>query len=673
MNCPRCETKTLKRALTKRGVEVDYCESCEGIWLDKGELYLVTLKPQKLKEEFEASLKGAREGELLSPRSEKPMLEVSLFGGKVRMDYDPETEGMWFDGGELRTVIKEHKSRLMLDLDERASTTSLRVPRFTTLPSLPNLFLRSAAILVFLYGLMTLVLITAVEFWGLAPSLALIIGVVIVIFHFLLGPIIMDFTLRLFYRIEWRRKEELPSHLSNFIERVCGEKKMKFPRIGVLIDGAPQAFTYGHTPNNARVVISRGLFDLLEESEVESVVAHELGHAKHWDMLIMTLAQLIPLVLYYIYRTAVSIRSDGRDKSQGARIAVAVGAYILYIISQYIVLWLSRTREYHADRFAGEVTGNPNLLASALVKIAYGLAGQEKKKEGKEARRSPAVEAIGSLGIFDQKSAYGFAIASYTASGLSTSINPETLKDVMRWDLWNPWAKYYELHSTHPLVARRLNTLGAQADSMGLEPFVLFDLEKPESYWDEFLFDVLVLWLPLLLPIFVFGIFGFSAQNFLIGLGIASVGVGSLIKTLYGYRGGFFPPTTIASLLKVVKVSGVRPVPCKLEGIIIGKGVPGLIWSEDFVMKDQTGILFLDYRQPLRIWEFLFGLLRAEDLQNRPAVVQGWFRRAPVPYLELKSISVDGVTRHCYAYHIKLLIAILLIVLGIVLSVAVFG
>ncbi|NIO19186.1 MAG: M48 family metalloprotease, partial [Candidatus Aenigmarchaeota archaeon] len=78
---------------------------------------------------------------------------------------------------------------------------------------------------------------------------------------------------------------------------------MKNPRMGVIYDGAPNAFTYGHTPNNARVVLTRGLMDLLNEDEVKGVVAHEIGHAKHWDMLIMTAAQLVPLILYYIYRT----------------------------------------------------------------------------------------------------------------------------------------------------------------------------------------------------------------------------------------------------------------------------------------------------------------------------------------------------------------------------------
>ena len=131
---------------------------------------------------------------------------------------------------------------------------------------------------------------------------------------------------------------------------------------------------------------------------------------------------------------------------------------------------------------------------------------------------------------------------------------------------------------------------------------------------------------------------------------------------------------SVTGLLHKVKVSNVRPVPARLRGTIIGKGVPGLIWSEDFVMRDATGILFLDYRQPLRIWEWLFGLFRAGDFTGKAVEVVGWFRRAPVPYLELKSITVDGVTRNSYARHglcsgRLLVLAGLLVVAGFVRTV----
>ena len=95
------------------------------------------------------------------------------------------------------------------------------------------------------------------------------------------------------------------------------------------------------------------------------------------------------------------MQMGGRGKDGGYRVAVAVSAYVLYIVSEYVVLWFSRCREYYADRFAGNVTGNPGALASALVKIGYGLAARgqtpaegdeevEVDKKGKKKKKARA-------------------------------------------------------------------------------------------------------------------------------------------------------------------------------------------------------------------------------------------------------------------------------------------
>ena len=72
----------------------------------------------------------------------------------------------------------------------------------------------------------------------------------------------------------------LPTRRSSF-ENTCSEQNMKYPNMGFINDGAPNAFTYGRTKNDARIVLTRGIFELLDEEEVKAVVAHELGHAVH--------------------------------------------------------------------------------------------------------------------------------------------------------------------------------------------------------------------------------------------------------------------------------------------------------------------------------------------------------------------------------------------------------
>lgn len=530
--------------------------------------------------------------------------------------------------------------------------------------ALPSLFLRSVSVLALLYGALTLLLITAVELGYFSANTALITGLASALFQFVFGPWILDLSLRWLYKCRWIEKHELPEHLQTFVQRVCDDQRIPFPSFALINDGAPQAFTYGHIPSNARVVISEGLLHLLEPEESEAVVAHELGHVCHWDMVVMTIAQIVPLIAYYIY-SALSKRSRrSSNDSKSSTEVIAIGAYVVYIVSEMIVLWFSRVREYYADEFAGRVTQNPSALASALVKIGYGLAAAGDTSNETNAKKNPVGVyggALGALNIFDKRASLNLVIST-NGNSSSGAIDKERVKDAVQWDLWNPWARYYELFSTHPLIAKRLDRLGDQAASMRRSPYLIFDRTQPESYWDEFAIDFIVTILPtlcLLTSVFLVGFnrfFGGFSQHWL-GLSVFIYGIGYVIQNLASYKGDTSTPSTVAELLKEVKVSPVRPVAATLRGTIVGKGVPGLIFSEDFVMRDDTGIIFLDYKQPLSLWEFIFGLLKASSYQGQEVTASGWFRRAPIPYFEINTITLtsDGTKRRCYARFMKLL------------------
>ena len=112
-------------------------------------------------------------------------------------------------------------------------------------------------------------------------------------------------------------------------------------------------------------------------------------------------------------------------------------------------------------------------------------------------------------------------------------------------------------------------------------------------------------------------------------------------------------------------------MPCIIRGKIIGRGIPGLIFSEDFVMQDETGIIFLDYRQPLGIFNFLFGLLRAAQYIDQGAEITGWYRRSPIPYIEIKKLKIGDKESTCFVYNVKLFFSILIIIFGFLISVSV--
>ena len=177
-----------------------------------------------------------------------------------------------------------------------------------------KLLMTSMSTILGLYGLLIFFLLIVFNIAGWSLSYLLITSIVVLILQFLLAPFFMDLTMKWFYKVKF--EENLPDYLKEFIIKTCEKNKMKYPKIGFIDDGSPNAFTYGRTKNDARIILTKGIFDLLSEDEVKTVVAHEIGHAVHYDMFLMTAVQIVPLVLYYIYDITFTSASDGDDDSE---------------------------------------------------------------------------------------------------------------------------------------------------------------------------------------------------------------------------------------------------------------------------------------------------------------------------------------------------------------------
>ena len=704
MNCPRCGKGM--REMFQQGVMLDFCPNCKGLWMDGGEINYFVQDPEMVSAKLKEPLIGQELSELKCPRCQKHMVKGGLIDASLEVDHCESCDGLWFDPGELAQLSKLSGKRKIPDEKQMeqgarrgegfgetsagssgigAGAVSAGSAVGAKLMSLPSLGLRSVMVLSLLYGLVFVFFVLMVEFMQAPIMLAFLFVLIFAIIQFLISPWMMDLSLRWLQGMRWAKPEELPKSLNNFILHQVNQHKISYPRMGIIEDGNPNAFTYGISPGTARIVLTRGLLDMLDEDELKAVVAHELGHALHWDMAIMTAAMLVPEVLYIIYRLGIRIATSKGKRSKndprGYFFIVALVAFLFYIISQYIVLFLSRTREYYADRFSGEATQNPNALARGLVKVAYGLARNEQTHPVEEAEQqrpiTAAAGAVQAFGIFNPGAAR--ALASVTLAGGGENFSEYNLLGAMQWDLWNPWASWYELNSTHPLPAKRLQALGNLALAMGQRPLVYFDLQKPESYWDEFLVDILVYLAPLIFPLGL-GILAGSAgimsgefPNYIWGILVFGLGLGFLVRVLFSYKGKNFPEFHVSGLLRNVKVSAVRPVPCTLKGKIIGRGIPGLIWSEDLVLQDGSGFIFLDYSQPFRILEWLFGLVRTPGIIGRDVEVKGWYRRCPMPFVEMKELIVNGKRHTCYVYHIKLILSIVMIVVGIFLTLSGLG
>ena len=173
----------------------------------------------------------------------------------------------------------------------------------------------------------------------------------------LISPWIMDLVHRWVYTARPMTIDELGQYrpaVATFVQQVCDRHRIKVPRLKFIDDMTPQAYCYGSTANNARLVTTRGLLHYLDDEELKAVYGHELGHIVHRDFIVMTIAATLLSVLWTTYIIARNIR--GKNNSRPAY-PIALVALAFWWVGNYMLLFLSRTREYYADNFAGAETG----------------------------------------------------------------------------------------------------------------------------------------------------------------------------------------------------------------------------------------------------------------------------------------------------------------------------
>ncbi len=147
----------------------------------------------------------------------------------------------------------------------------------------------------------------------------------------------------------------------------------KVPELYIVNDMSPNAFAFGRTKSSSAIGIHVGLLNILNEDELEGVLAHEIGHIANSDNVLMTFASVIPILLYY-FAYFFLLGRDDRDGRGGNILFAWIGAIFARFIGSLLVLALSRFREYVADEFAARLTTKPEALASALAKITYAVS-----------------------------------------------------------------------------------------------------------------------------------------------------------------------------------------------------------------------------------------------------------------------------------------------------------
>ena len=164
--------------------------------------------------------------------------------------------------------------------------------------------------------------------------------------------------------------------LHALVERLCVQADLPKPRIAIADTHVPNAFAMGRSRRASTVCVTTGLLGLLEPPELEGVIAHELAHVQHRDVLIMTVASFFASIAALVLQFA-PFMGGGRDREGGqpAFIVVMLVSVAVYLLSFVLMLALSRHREFVADRGAAVLTGRPSALSAALVKLQRAMTG----------------------------------------------------------------------------------------------------------------------------------------------------------------------------------------------------------------------------------------------------------------------------------------------------------
>ncbi|UXC90486.1 zinc metalloprotease HtpX [Sphingobium sp. RSMS] len=165
---------------------------------------------------------------------------------------------------------------------------------------------------------------------------------------------------------------------------------LPMPRVYLIDEPHPNAFATGRDPKHAAVAATTGLLSMLSRDEVAGVMAHELGHVRNRDTLIMTMVATIAGAISMLANFGLFFRGGNHDNGHGNVAATLLAVIVAPFAAMIVQMAISRTREYGADRAGAEISGNPRALASALAKIS----GRAEAIPNPVAERNPAAAQL---------------------------------------------------------------------------------------------------------------------------------------------------------------------------------------------------------------------------------------------------------------------------------------
>jgi heat shock protein HtpX len=298
-------------------------------------------------------------------------------------------------------------------------------------------------------GLSTLFFTVIMALAGVNLMLLPFLVVIFNIVQWLIAPYLID----AMYRVKEVKASEDPA-LHEIVDRLSKKSRIKKPKLMKAKMPIPNAFAYGSPLTGSRVAVTTGLLETLETEEVEAVIGHELGHLKHRDVQVMMFVSILPAIFYFIgYSMLLSSMFSRRDsRDSGGAAIIGIASIFIYWILTLFTLYLSRIREYFADRHSASIVEDgPRKLSEGLAKIVNSTNRVKRRR-----RDASGFNSFKALFISDPDRAE-LDSASLTQFGRGMG-DRKLVEEVLRRKVTS-FDRIMEVFSTHPNIVKRLKAL----------------------------------------------------------------------------------------------------------------------------------------------------------------------------------------------------------------------
>jgi len=465
-----------------------------------------------------------------------------------------------------------------------------------------------------------------------------------------LSPWLLDLLLAKLYGQREFPKDVLNAHSREAVrvlQRCCQQRHWPLPKLRILPMAAPIILTYGSLPRNARIVVSQGLLEQLADDEIATIYATQLGHIAHWDFAVMSLLLLVTLPTYKLYQQV----SKWGDKISGIwRWPLTILASLIYGVWCLLTgtaLWLSRLRLYYSDRVAAEITGNPNALIRALLKIAIGIAADIEKQE----HTSWQLESLNLL----------TPVSHQQSLSLGTIASNLSFESFLKWDTANPYRRWFTINNSHPLIGDRIERLCQIARHWHLDTEVHFSSEPSKVKRQSFLLQIAP-WLGIPLGLLFAALVWLAWQlafalkflnlkwiyedwSFITGCLLIGFSIGTVMRI-----NPFFPdikPATVQTdnslpnLLSDPSALPIDSISVRLVGKLLGRQGTSNSLAQDLILQSSAGLVKLHHIS------WLGHSVNHQDMIGRQIIVTGWFRRGATPWIDIQTLETQsGKTIH---------------------------